>query len=97
MSFLRGQSAGAMDAANPISTGLGRALGADPSRVSMIADRIGNAANGIAAAGGAEQGYGGQAGPPQGLPANYMQMMDPTVMRAIMAKFGPAQNTGVLR
>lgn len=101
MSFLKSAGTGAAAASdmNPISSGVGHMLNTDPSRVSMIADRIGNAANGIATAGGAAAGYGGQAAPPQqAAPVNnYMQMLDPTVLRAIMAKFGPAQNTGVLR
>lgn len=98
MSFLQSAGAGAAAAgagaaANPMSTGLGHLFGADPSRVSMIADRVGNAANGIATAGGADQGYGGQAAPMN----NVLQQLDPTVMRAIMAKFGPAQFSGNLR
>jgi hypothetical protein len=59
----------------------------------MIADRIGKASNGIAEAGGAGQGYDGSAAPQ----TNYLQNIDPTVIRAIMAKFGPAQNAGYLR
>ena len=94
MSFLNNPGSGAMAAsqANGAATGLGHMFGADPSRISMIADRIGKASNGIASAGGADQGYDGTAAP-----NNYLQTLDPTVMRAIMAKFGPAQNTGYVR
>lgn len=95
MSFLNSAGAGAA-AANGASTGLGHMLGVDPSRISSIANSIGTGMNGIAAAGGAPQAYGGQAGPQQPV-NNYMQMMDPTVLKAILAKFGPAQNTGMVR
>ena len=73
MSFLKGGAAGA----------LGSLTGADPSRISSIANSIGTAANGIAAAGGAAPGY---AAPQQ--PNNYMQYADPNSLQAILSKFG---------
>lgn len=95
MSFLQGMggAGAAMGQANSAATGLGHLFDADPSRISMIADRIGKASNGIAAAGGAENGYDGSAAPQN----NYLQTLDPTVMRALIAKFGPAQNVGYVR
>ena len=97
MSFLK-PVAGAAGAApqtfdpNPISTGFGHMIGADPSRVAMIANRIGTAANGIAAGGGAPAGYDGSAAPIN----NHLQMLDPNVLQAILAKFRPAApGTGV--
>lgn len=95
MSFLHGDSAGALAAQSPASSGLGHLLDVEPSRVSMIADRIGKAANGIAAAGGADQGYGGQAAP---TPINFLQSLDPRVMQALSdrfagASFNPRANT----
>lgn len=88
MSFLKQQPA-AVGAPNSAATGLGHLFGADPSRISSIANSVGTAANGIADAGGATAGY--QA-PQQ--PNNYMQLLDPAVLHAIYAKFGggiPAQ------
>ena len=77
---------------NAVSSGLGHMIGADPSRVSMIADRIGKAANGIAAGGGASAGYDGSAAAPQ--IDNHLQMLDPEVLRSIIARFRPAATTG---
>jgi hypothetical protein len=82
MSFLKQQPGAGMQP-NSMDAGLGRLIGADPSRIGTIADRIGTAANGIAAAGGAAQSY---AAPQQ--PNNYMQLLDPNVLRAIYAQFG---------
>ena len=94
MSFLQGAggAGAALGQANSASTGLGHLLNVDPSRISMIANGVGRAANGIATAGGADAGYDGSAAP-----NNYLQNLDPTVLRAIMAKFGPAQNVGMVR
>lgn len=78
MSFLTPASG-----ANGAATGLGRLLDVDPSRISRIAGGIGNVANGIANAGGAMPGYAA----PQPV-NNYMQLLDPNVLRAIYAKFG---------
>lgn len=89
MSFLTpaAGAAGATGAAN----GLGRLFGADPSRISSIANSVGTAANGIAQAGGATQGY---ANPQQQQPNNYLQFMDPSTLQAIMAKMGGQPNMG---
>lgn len=96
MSFLQGAggAGAALGQANSASTGLGHLLNVDPSRISSIANGIGRAANGIATAGGAEAGYDGSAAQQ---PNNYLQNLDPTVLRAIMAKFGPVQNVGMVR
>lgn len=88
MSFLKPDAAalsaaGASGAAN----GLGRLIDVDPSRIDRIAGGIGKAANGIAAAGGATPGYVPQQAPQQPV-NNYMQLLDPNVLRAIYAKFG---------
>lgn len=100
MSFLNG-AGGAAGAANGAASGLGRLIGTDPSRISSIADRIGTGMNGIAAAGGAAPGYGAPAHPAQqqagGEPNNYMQLLDPNVMRAIIAKFGGGPSAGYAR
>jgi hypothetical protein len=91
MSFLNNMGGGAGALAgfqpNSISSGFGHMIGADPSRVSMIADRIGKAANGIAAGGGAESGYDGSAAAPQ--IDNHLQMLDPNVLQSIIARFRP--------
>lgn len=70
-----------------LSSGFGYMIGADPSRVSMIADRIGKAANGIAAGGGASAGYDGSAAAPQ--IDNHLQMLDPNILQSIIARFRP--------
>lgn len=90
MSFLK-PAADATAGANPMATGLGRLIGADPSRVSTIADRIGTGMNMIAAGGGATAGYDGSAAPQ---PNNYLQLLDPSVLQALVARFRPA-STGV--
>lgn len=71
-------------------TGLGASLGLNPTSLQTL----GTAMNGIASVGGASPGYAGQQGDP-GL-NNHLQMLDPEVLRAILAKFhsgGPT--TGV--
>ena len=77
---------GGMAAAGPNSaaTGLGHLIGTEPSRIASIADSIGKVSNGIATAGGATAGYDAPA--PQ--LSNYMQMMDPRVLKAITDHFG---------
>lgn len=94
MSFLKPGAGAAASGFQPnsISTGFGHMIGADPSRVSMIADRIGKAANGIAAGGGATAGYDGSAAAP--VIDNHLQMLDPEVLRSIIARFRPAAPTG---
>jgi hypothetical protein len=87
MSFLKEP----VDGANPGAAGLGHLLGADPSRVSSIADRIGQGMNGIAQAGGATPGY---ASPDQSV-NNHLQLLDPEVLRSIIAKFRPSPTMGV--
>lgn len=93
MSFLRdiGGSGllglGGMAAAggpNSAATGLGHLIGTEPSRVSSIANAVGKISNGLAEAGGATPGYDAPA--PQ--LSNYMQMMDPRVLKAITDHFG---------
>lgn len=87
MSFLNsiGGAAGAAGGANSAASGLGHMLGADPSRVSDIAGRIGRGMNGIAAAGGAEPGYQAEAPTP---PANHIQLLDDAVLQRLVAQFG---------
>lgn len=91
MSFLNGigGAAGAAGGANAAAGGLGHLLGADPSRVSDIAGRIGRGMNGIAAAGGAEPGYEP--------PANHMQLLDNDVLQRIVAQFGGQPQSGYAR
>lgn len=96
MSFLRPQAGASTGAVNPVSSGFGHMIGVDPSRVSMIANRIGNAANGIAAGGGAPAGYDGSAAMPAAPQPidNHFQLLNPDVLRSIIAKFRPATLTG---
>lgn len=91
MGFLRSQagSSGTFNP-NPISTGFGHMIGADPSRVSMIANRIGTGMNSIAAAGGATPSYDGSAAPIN----NHLQMLDPDTLRKILAQFRPTSAMG---
>lgn len=88
MSFLAPLAApvGSAIAPTAAASGLGHLIGADPSRVGMIASRIGTAANGVAAAGGAAPGYSGAA--PQQVD-NHLQLLDPEVLRGIIARFAP--------
>jgi hypothetical protein len=67
-------------------------LNVSPLGVSRFADSVGKIANGFADAGGAAQGYDGSAAPvPQ--VSNYMQLMDPRVLKALGASFNPRTNT----
>jgi hypothetical protein len=93
MSFLKPGAGATAQTFNPVSTGFGHMIGADPSRVSMIADRIGKAANGIAAGGGATAGYDGSAA----LINNHLQMLDPDTLQRIIAQFRPVQTMGIYR
>lgn len=96
MSFLKANPlSGIGMAANPNGAAkmLGGILHASPTGVMGIADRIGHAANGVAQAGGADPGYDGGADAPN----NFLQNLDPNVLRALQAKFGPAQNAGYVR
>lgn len=77
-------------APNPMATGLGKLIGADGSRVSEIAGRIGGGMNQIASAGGAAPGYAAPQAP-QELPNNHLQMLDPNVLRALIQRFGGRQ------
>lgn len=84
-----GAAAPAAAAPNWAATGLGKLLGVDPGKISTIAGDIGKAANPIAAAGGAGQGY---EAPPE-LPAyqpprNHMQLLDPKILQALIQQFG---------
>jgi hypothetical protein len=74
----------AAPAPNGAATGLGHLLGVDPSRISSIAGGVGKAANQIATAGGAQGGY---AAPEMPAINNHMQMLDPAVLRALIAHF----------
>lgn len=91
MSFLNniggaGAAAGGFQP-SAISSGFGHMIGADPSRVSMIADRIGKAANGIATSTGVSADYNGSARAPQ--IDNHLQMLDPNILQSIIARFQP--------
>jgi hypothetical protein len=88
MSFLKPQG-GAAFGSNAAASGLGRLMDVDPSRISQIAQSIGGVANGFANAGGATPGY---AAPEVN---NHMQLLDPEVLRSIMAKFRPGPGMGV--
>lgn len=85
---------------NPMANGLGHLFGTDEARVSRIADRIGNGMNMIAAGGGAQPGYARPAGyaqpeaAPQGEVTNHLQLLDPDVLKALVARFRPSA-TGV--
>lgn len=74
MSFLKPDAAG--------GTGLGSSLGFNPGDVKAF----GTAMNGIASAGGATPGYASQQAPDVN---NHLQLLDPDVLKAIIAKFGP--------
>lgn len=87
---------------NDAAAGLGRMIDVDPSRISRIANGIGNAANGIAAAGGAPAGYNAATGPMGSLPPqisqmlqNHLQMLNPEILQRILARFQPQSPTGV--
>lgn len=91
MSFLN-SAAGASGA-------LGNLVGADPSRISSIANRIGTGMNGIAAAGGAAPGYSAPGHAP--IPAaggaapvdNHMQLLDQDVIQQIIQQFAGRPQT----
>lgn len=94
MSFLKA-AAPALSQPNSAAMGLGRMTGWDPSRISQIAGGIGNAANGIATAGGAPMGYQApqqqqmpQSDQQQAAPNNIMQMLDPAMLQRIVQQFG---------
>jgi hypothetical protein len=70
---------------NKAAEGLGHLLNVSPLGISNFANTVGNVANGIANAGGAPAGYDGSAAPIN----NHLQMLDPEVLRTIMAKFQP--------
>lgn len=86
MSFLKpmGGAAGAMPQANAAATGLGHLFGADPSRISEIAGRIGKGMNAVATAGGATPGYQAEAAPVD----NHLQLLDPAMLQRIIQQFG---------
>lgn len=91
MSFLNNLG-GAAGAGNAAAGGLGKLIDVQPDRISSFADRIGKGMNSIAEAGGAPAGY---APPATGAPAgtdpginNHMQLLDPEVLRGIIARFG---------
>lgn len=98
MSFLSnlGAGLGAAGAAGGAAGGLGHLLGADPSRISSIADRIGTASNLIAQGGGAAPAYQAPqhaAAPPAGAPGaggfgNVMQFLTPDSLEHIRSLFG---------
>lgn len=79
MSFLKAAPDG--------STGLGSSLGFNPGDVRAF----GTAMNGIASAGGAAPGYASQQAPDVN---NHLQLLDPAVLKAIIAKFAPPQMGG---
>jgi hypothetical protein len=88
MSFLNGM--GAAGGASGAASGLGHLIGADPSRISSIANSIGTGMNGIAAAGGAAPGYaapGHSAAPSAAAPDNHMQLLDQDVIQQIIQQF----------
>lgn len=91
MSFLSGGAGalGGLGAAAPTAgaMGLGKLLGADPSRIGQIAGGIGKAANGIATAGGATPGYDAPQLQPTG-PDNHMQLLDNAVLQRLIQQFG---------
>lgn len=103
MGFLKNGGFGKRDGFDP-AAGLGHMIGAEPSRVSQVADRIGNGMNMIAAAGGAQPGYvkpvrsvmpAQPVGAPEGAaPDNHLQMLDTEVLRNLIARFRPS-STGV--
>lgn len=72
---------------NAAATGLGKLLGVDPGRISSIADSVGKGMNQIAQGGGAAGGY---AAPqlPDAPVQNHLQLLDPTVIQALIQRFG---------
>lgn len=70
---------------NGAARGLGRAIGADPSRISSIATSIGRGANAVASAGGAQGGY--EAAPQMPIINNQMQLLDPRIIQQLMRHF----------
>lgn len=88
MSFLSGLggAAGAAAAPTAAASGLGRIIGADPSRIGTIAGQIGRGMNGIAAAGGATPGYEAPAAAEP--PVNHMQLLDNAVLQRLVQQFG---------
>lgn len=97
MSFLKANPFSGVGAAlnpNGAAQGVGHLLNVSPLGVSRFADTVGKVANGIAAGGGAAAGYDGSAGPQID---NHLQMLDPAVLRSIIAQFRPAPTTGYAR
>jgi hypothetical protein len=91
MSFLQGAGAGgglaALAAPTGAATGLGKLLGADPSRIGDIAGGIGKVANGVASAGGATPAYA-DPGLQSMAPDNHMQLLDNAVLQRLISQFG---------
>lgn len=85
-----GEGAAPTPKPNAAATGLGKLLGVDGAKISSIANSVGKGMNQIAEAGGANAAY--QA--PE-LPAvsanNYLQSLDPAVLRALLQQFGGAR------
>lgn len=94
MSFLAPLMASAAPAAaataatvapNAAATGLGKLIGADPTRIASIAHNIGGGMNQIAAAGGGQGAYQDPGLPPV---QNHLQLLDPAVLQALIQHFG---------
>lgn len=84
-----GGEAAATPQPNAAATGLGKLIGVDAAKISSIADSIGKGMNQIAQGGGASAGY---AAPeiPAARPANHLQLLDPSIIQALLRQFGGA-------
>lgn len=73
---------------NAAASGLGKLIGADPGKISSIADSVGKGMNMIAEGGGAPSGYA--AAPQTPAVNNHMQLLDPRILQALVQHFGGA-------
>lgn len=92
MSFLKANPFSGIGAAmNPsgAAEGIGKLLNVSPFGVSRFADTVGKVANGFASAGGAEDGYDGQAAP-----TNWLQNLNPGSLQEIERMFAGRQPAG---
>lgn len=84
----------AAPAPNAAASGLGKLIGVDGAKISSIADSVGKGMNMIAQGGGARGGYVAPQQSPLPQVNNYMQLMDPKVLQALVQYFGGGNRSG---
>lgn len=77
----------AVAAPNAAATGLGRLINVSPERISKIAGGVGQGANQIAGAGGAQGGYEAPQMPQLPAVNNHMQLLNPEILQQLMRHF----------